>query len=46
MRKAAKEVLQQVCGGCAVDEDDGRFCNVLFREQQYVEVLFLVHDVY
>jgi hypothetical protein len=38
-------MLQKVCGGSAVDEDDGWFCEVLFGEQQDVEVLFLVDDV-
>jgi hypothetical protein len=38
-------MLQKVCSGCAVDEDDGRFFEVLFGEEQDVEVFFLVDDV-
>lgn len=38
-------MFQEVCSGCAVDEDDGWFCEVLLGEQQHVKVFFLVYDV-
>ena len=43
--EAAEEMLEQVCGRGAVDEDDGWFGEVSLGEQQHVQVFFLVHDV-
>ena len=45
VRETAQKMLQEVCGGGSVDEDDGWFGEVLFGEQQDVEVFFLVYDV-